>query len=257
MRAIVLSAGQGKRLLPLTEKKPKCLLRVDEHRSILELQLAALGRCGVKEATVVTGFESRQVERCIRLTPIAGLQVDTLYNPFYVASDNLATCWLARHLMDEDFILLNGDTLFEDDVLLRVLNAPPASITVAVDAKPAYDADDMKVVMDPDGSLHAIGKTLDLARVNGESIGMLCLRGPGPAIFGRALETAMEAPAALKAWYLSVIDDIAKQRRVGTVSVRGLWWREIDSPQDLDEVRRRFPRHLANGAQPLSALAGS
>lgn len=256
MRAIVLSAGQGKRLLPLTAKEPKCLLRVDEHRSVLELQLAALGRCGVRQATVVTGFESIQVERRIGLTPTPGLRVNAFYNPFYAASDNLATCWLARHLMDGDFVLLNGDTLFEDDVLLRVLDAPPAPITVTVDDKPAYDADDMKVVTDPDGRLRAIGKTLEPERVNGESIGMLRFRGPGPAIFRRALEASMQAPAALKAWYLSVIDDIAKQGSVATVSVRGLWWREIDSREDLQDVRRSFPRYLEESALPLSAAAG-
>jgi choline kinase len=257
MRAIVLSAGQGKRLLPLTAKEPKCLLHVDEHRSILELQLAALERCGVEQATVVTGFESPRVEKRILLTPTPGLKVCTFYNPFYAASDNLATCWLVRHLMDDDFVLLNGDTLFEDDVLLRVLDAPPAPITVTVDDKPAYDADDMKVVMDPDGRLRAIGKTIEPARVNGESIGVQCLRGPGPAIFRQALEASMQAPAALKAWYLSVIDDIAKQHSVGTVSVRGLWWREIDSPEDLEEARRSFPRQLEESALPLSAVAGS
>lgn len=255
MRAIVLSAGQGKRLLPLTAKEPKCLLRVDEHRSVLELQLAALGRCGVRHATVVTGFESAQVERRIGLTPIPGLEVDAFYNPFYAATDNLATCWLARHLMDDDFVLLNGDTLFEDEVLMRVLEAPQVPITVTVDQKAGYDADDMKVVMDPDGRLRAIGKTLDPQRVNGESIGLLCFRGTGPAVFRRALEASMQEPAALKAWYLSVVDDIAQQASVATVSVRGLWWREIDSFEDLDEVRRNLPRHLEEGAAPLSAAA--
>jgi choline kinase len=256
MRAIVLSAGQGRRLLPLTAKEPKCLLRVDEHRSVLELQLAGLARCGVEQVTVVTGFESAQVERRIRLTPIPGLRVDVFYNPFYAASDNLATCWLVRHLMEQDFVLLNGDTLFEDDVLLRLLDAPSAAVTVTVDHKPAYDADDMKVVIDPDGRLRAIGKTLGPPRVNGESIGMLCFRGAGPGIFRRALEASMRSPAGLAAWYLSVIDDLAKQHHVGTVSVHGLWWREIDCPEDLAEVGRSLPRQLEERALPLSAIAG-
>jgi choline kinase len=228
---------------------------VDEHRSVLELQLAALGRCGVEQATVVTGFESPKVERRIGLTPTHGLAVDSFYNPFYAASDNLATCWLARHLMDDDFVLLNGDTLFEDDVLIRVLEAPPAPVRVTVDHKPSYDADDMKVVMDPDGRLRAIGKTLEPTRVNGESIGMLCFRGPGPAIFRRALEASMQTPVALRAWYLSVVHDIAQQAGVATVSVHGLWWREIDSFADLEEVRRSLPRHLEENAPPISAAA--
>lgn len=245
MKAIVLSAGQGKRLLPLTAREPKCLARVDGPRSVLELQLQSLARGGVDRATVVVGFGAGQVESCVRRLAIPGLVVETLYNPFYAQSDNLATCWLARTLMDDDFLLLNGDTLFEDAVLSRLLEAPPADITVAVDTKASYDADDMKVSIDSEGTLLAIGKTLEPALVNGESIGMLYFQGSGPKLFREALESAIRAPGALQAWYLSVIGQIAMDADVETALVRGLWWREIDSPEDLEEVRRSFARESA------------
>ena len=98
MRAIVLSAGQGRRLLPLTERKPKCLLEVGD-RTLLELQLRALARCGVEHATVVVGFGAEHVEEFLEACPIPGMKVEALFNPFYVASDNLATCWIARVAM--------------------------------------------------------------------------------------------------------------------------------------------------------------
>lgn len=253
MNAIVLSAGQGKRLLPLTAESPKCLLRVHEQRCVLELQLAALARCGVQRATVVTGFEAAQVESLLEATPIPGLEVDTLYNPFYASSDNLASCWLARHCMFEDFLLLNGDTLFEDEVLARVLEDASGGISVTVDHKAAYDADDMKVSIDSVGHLRAIGKALDPAIVNGESIGLLSFSGGGSKLFRAALEEAIRKPGALQAWYLSVVHTIAQQSAVATVSASGLWWREIDSPPDLEEVRRSFPRRAEE--EPLRAAA--
>ena len=80
--------------------------------------------------TVVVGFGASRVERFLTTRPVPGIAVETLYNPFFETSDNLATCWLARHEMDEPFVLLNGDTLFEDRVLLRVLDGPPAPIAV-------------------------------------------------------------------------------------------------------------------------------
>ena len=112
MKAIVLSAGQGKRLLPLTAELPKCLLPVASDANVLEIQLRSLARCGVERATVVVGFGAERVERFLTATPIPGLEVEVLFNPFYALSDNLATCWLARHQMHEDFLLLNGDTIF-------------------------------------------------------------------------------------------------------------------------------------------------
>ena len=156
MQAIVLSAGQGRRLLPHTERQPKCLLCVDGERSLLEVQLRALARCGVEHATVLVGFAASKVDRFVATTPIPGLVVETLHNPFYALSDNLATCWVARHRMEHDFVLLNGDTIFEDRVLRRLLHGRPSPITVTIDHKEAYDDDDMKVAVDEEGRLLSI-----------------------------------------------------------------------------------------------------
>jgi choline kinase len=251
MKAIVLSAGQGRRLLPLTEREPKCLLRVDGTHSVLELQLRALARCGIDHATVVIGFGADCVEAFLAGTPIPGLRVETLYNPFFATSDNLATCWLARVAMTEDFLLLNGDTLFEDRVLQRVLEQPPAPLTVTIDHKASYDDDDMKVSVDANGRLLAIGKRLAPDRVGGESIGLLCFRESGVKSFRDALEQAVRRPEGLHAWYLSVVNELAQRIRIETASIDGLWWREIDSPEDLEDVRAT----LAAQAQPVPARA--
>jgi choline kinase len=180
--------------------------------------------------------------------------VETLYNPFYALSDNLATCWVARHGMDRDFVLLNGDTIFEDRVMRRLLEASSAPITVTIDHKESYDDDDMKVSVDEDGRLLAIGKTLKPEIVNGESIGMLCFRGPGPKYFRGFIEQTMREPESLKRWYLSVVNEIAQETTVDTVSIRGFWWREIDEPTDLEEARRSFPSRPDKAAARLSAV---
>jgi choline kinase len=238
MKAIVLSAGQGRRLLPLTESDPKCLLAVDDERPMLEVQLAALQRCGIDHATVLVGFGAERVERFLETHRVPGLTVETLYNPFFKASDNLATCWLARGAMSEDFVLLNGDTLFEDDVLRTALGGREISVTV--DHKTVYDDDDMKVSADDQGRLLAIGKTLPAEIVNAESIGLLVFRESGVKAFRDALDTAIRGPDALRRWYLSVINDLAQHTPVYTRSIDGLWWGEVDSPEDLEVVREAF-----------------
>jgi choline kinase len=243
MKAVVLSAGQGRRLLPLTAEEPKCLLTIDGDQPLLEVQLRAIARCGVRRATVVTGFGAERVEQFLARTPIRGLSSETVFNPFYAISDNLATCWLARGAMDDDFVLVNGDTVFEDRVLTRVLERPPAPIVVTIDHKDSYDEDDMKVSLDDEGRLLAIGKTLKPEAVHGESIGLLCFRGPGPLRFRTALERRIRETEALRAWYLSVVDDLARDGTVETASIHGMWWREVDSPEDLEEVRREAPAH--------------
>jgi choline kinase len=240
MKAIVLSAGQGRRLLPLTAESPKCLIPVDGARSSLELQLRGLARAGIRRATVLVGFGADQVEAHLAATPVPGIEVETLFNPFYAVADNLVTCWLASQAMDEDFVLLNGDTLFEDAVLERVLHGRRAPISVTIDHKAHYDDDDMKVSLDGMGRLVAVGKNLKAEQVDGESIGLLAFRGRGVTVFREALGSAIRGPRALRSWYLSIVNALARSTTIETTSIRGLWWREIDSPEDLAEVRAAY-----------------
>jgi choline kinase len=255
MRAIVLSAGQGKRLLPLTTTEPKCLLPVDGERCVLELQLRAIARCGIERATIMVGFGADRVEHFIATHRIPGLSVEAIFNPFYATTDNLITCWLAQHVMTEDFLLLNGDTLFEDEVLRSVLDSPRAPITVTINHKSSYDADDMKVTVDPDGRLRAIGKKLALDEVNGESIGMLLYRDGGVKAWRDAMKRTVRRPDALNAWYLSVVNELAQDMVVRTQAITGLWWQEIDAPDDLKAAQAGFRCGDDDAKEPVPVIA--
>jgi choline kinase len=233
MRAVILCAGQGRRLLPHTTEIPKGLLPVSGDRSILALQLETLAACDVREACVVVGHGAAHVEAFLARRPVPAIRTTTRMNPFHDVSDNLVSCWLARDALHGNCVLLNGDTLFEPEVLRRLLAAPPAPICVATQRKDAYDEDDMKVDLDGRGRLCAIGKTLPASRVDAESMGILRLRDTGPARFRRALDDAVRGRSSRRAYYLEVIDRLARQGGVESVDMAGLWWREIDSPSDL------------------------
>jgi len=86
---------------------------------------------------------------------------------------------------------------------------------------------------------------------------MLHFTGSGPRIFRDALERSIRSPEALRAWYLSVINELAQENAVDTVSVRGLWWREVDAPEDLEDARRSFPDRGAGSRPPESAVRAS
>lgn len=241
MKAIILSAGQGRRLFPLTRTTPKCLAPVQGELPLLGYQLQALASCGVREVEVMVGFGAEKVERFLASRPVPGLTTRHHFNPFYATSDNLVTCWLARWLMDDDFLLLNGDTLFVPAVLQRLLEAPPAPLTLAINRKDAYDDDDMKVSLHGDGRrLAAVGKTLPADETHGESIGLMRFLGIGVEMFRRALDAAVRREDGQRRWYLSVVNDMARQARIETADISGLWWGEVDSPEDLAEVRAQL-----------------
>lgn len=237
MKAIILSAGQGKRLLPLTENRPKCMLEVRGSQPVLEVQLRALAQCGVDEAVVMVGFGADEVEDFLAKTNIPGIRVRTLFNPFYAQSDNLATVWLARPEMTEDFLVLNGDTLFEPAVLDRLLTSPPAPLTVTINEKASgYDDDDMKVRLNGGRRLKNVSKKLD-GQIDGESIGLMRFQGEGIERFKQALDAAVRTQSGLSAWYLQVVDTLASAMHIETTPITGLWWGEVDCVEDLVSVR--------------------
>ncbi|MCU0731960.1 MAG: sugar phosphate nucleotidyltransferase [Hyphomonas sp.] len=207
MKAILLSAGRGSRLLPLTESQPKCLLPV-QSTTLLGYQLDTLQAAGIRDVTVVTGFMPNLVE-----AELAGrtgpLKARPFFNPFFQVADNLASCWMVREQMDRDFLLINGDTLFELSLLKAVIGNKACPIQVTIDQKDSYDSDDMKVTLDGT-KLKAIGKTLPLDVTHAESIGMLRFMGEGVGLFRGKLEQMMRTQEGVSAWFLKAIDALAK-----------------------------------------------
>ncbi|VAW02248.1 CTP:Inositol-1-phosphate cytidylyltransferase [hydrothermal vent metagenome] len=239
MKAIILSAGRGSRLLPLTETRPKCLLPIG-NTTILGRQLDTLEAGGITEVVIVTGFMAALVEEeaANRSGP---MKVTTSYNPFYQIADNLASCWMVREHMNSDFLLINGDTLFEQALLNDVLSSPHnLPVQVTIDRKAAYDSDDMKVQLDGT-TLRAIGKSLALDKTDAESIGMLRFTGDGPGIYRAKLEQMMRTPEGVSNWFLKAIDAIANTTgQVGTYPIEGRRWNEVDTVDDYNGIDAHF-----------------
>lgn len=257
MKALIIGAGQGKRLLPLTETTPKALINIGG-KSLFEWQLDALVECGVTEIVFVAGFNIEAVrQEADRLARKHGqINLRVVHNPFHAIADNLATCWTARAEMNSEFLLLNSDTLFSAPVLRKLLASETTDVTLAVDHKDRYDSDDMKVELD--GSrLVDIGKTLEDDRVSGESIGMLLFRDNGPRHFVAALDSAMEDEAALRHWYLSVIAAMAGAMTVETANIHGLDWCEIDYPHDVGIARKMIAQWQTQEADGLLSASTS
>lgn len=222
-------------MLPLTAEQPKCLIEFSG-RKLIEWQIETLAAGGVEHITVVTGFKDDMVEQTLAGIRDPRVSITTLFNPFYKVADNLGSCWIARDTMTQDFFILNGDTLISEAIVRRVQADSNWPITVTIDVKREYDSDDMKVVRDGE-RLARIGKVLTAAEANAESIGLLAFRNNGVAIFREAVRSAMRTTDGVQHWYLKVIDQLAPTNTVGTVSIEGLEWAEVDFLNDIEIAR--------------------
>jgi len=241
LKAIILSAGQGRRLMPLTSNMAKCCLPL-HGISILEWQLSQISQCDIDEVIVVTGFAYEMVDTIVEHA--TNIKVRTLHNPMYAHTDNLGTCWEARSEMEEPFVLMNGDTLFEAAILQRLLNSEKTyPITLATDSKADFDLDDMKIIADGD-RLIKVSKQLDISLVSAESIGLMVFDQVGAKAFTDKLEEMMDKPNALKLWYLSAIDQLASEALAGICPIDGLSWCEVDDAADFSaaaDVVKQWP----------------
>jgi L-glutamine-phosphate cytidylyltransferase len=234
MKAIILSAGQGSRLGHLTDGQPKCLIEFNG-RTLLDRQLDALAANGVEQAVVVTGFHDELVNETIAART-GGPAVRTIYNPFYKVADNLGSLFIAREELAGDCLVWNGDTLVSDQLMRRAIGNAREGICVTIDRKDTYDADDMKVVVDGEGRLHAIGKRLPLEDVNAESIGLLAFRSGGAELFREWIEKAIRTGEGTTIWYLRVIHQVAQAHPVWTFDINGEEWGEVDFPEDVERA---------------------
>jgi histidinol-phosphate/aromatic aminotransferase/cobyric acid decarboxylase-like protein/CTP:molybdopterin cytidylyltransferase MocA len=128
-RAVILAAGLGSRLLPLTTETPKCLTEVNGEPILLRA-LKALANQGLSEAVIVVGHHADKVRERVG-SNCCGLHISYVDAPLYATTNNLQSLWDARDFCDEDILLLEGDVVFDADVLTQVLAQPRSAAAVA------------------------------------------------------------------------------------------------------------------------------
>lgn len=243
--AILLAAGQGTRLLPITSTLPKCLVEVGG-RSILNHQLHALAQAGVKRVTVMTGYRHAQVAAALaEPTP---LLAEARFNPFWAVASSIGSVWAARDLMDAPFCILNGDTLFDAEILTRALATPVASIGLVVERIEAADYDDMLVTLDG-AQISAVGKDLPENTATHRSLGCVIATG-GHAEYRQVMEEIIAERNGVGAYHHAIVDRLARRWLVSAVERAPGIWQEIDRPEDIVSWREQ---HARSGAPSTGA----
>jgi phosphoenolpyruvate phosphomutase len=253
VRAVIIAAGSGKSLLPLTEDRPKCMLDI-KGRTILERQIDTLRACGVQDIVVVRGYRKDQVT-------VPGLRY--FDNDRYEETGELASLFAAAPVLTGRVLFLYSDILFERSVLERLLRAE-SDCAVVVDrawvdqrerllplAKPLdlvvtehAPAAGLRALGDGgDDTLVAVGTRVAPDRANGEFIGMALFTERGTQALRGAWEAARaaggafhEADSVERAAFTDLLQDlVARGERVRCVDVyKG--WLDVDTFEDYQRA---------------------
>lgn len=230
MRAIIISAGQGTRLLPLTMKIPKCLVEV-HGRTILDHQILALHAAGIREVILVGGYKVGQIrEHLARSSP--PLNVRLLINPFWSVASSIGSVWAARDFLHEPFCLLNGDTIFDATVIQDALRRMQPGVNLLVEATDSPELDDMRVQV-RQGRIAAVSKELPREQTTHRSMGMVMCRDDHGA-YRQALQDVIEDTNGHDAFHHAVINHLAHTLTVAAIASTQGQWREIDRVEDIE-----------------------
>ena len=244
MKAIILAAGRGTRLYPYTQYIPKCLLDIGGV-TILEHQMNHIRDCGINEVVIVVGFGFEKVENFLRNYDGLGMKIKTLYNPFYQTTNSLISLWIARGEMTEDIVVMNGDDVYEIDVLDSALALSNEKICLPIKRKISYESEDMKVRLNSE-KIVDISKTIK-NNISAESVGLRVFRDTGVEIIRRAIEEEMRTPSAEKKWYISSIQRlINKGYKIKALDINELFWMDVDYPEDLFKVRLNSDKFISD-----------
>jgi len=250
MRAIILAAGQGTRLRPYTDERPKCLVELGG-RALLDHQVDTLRAAGIDDICVATGYRSELIDA-------KGLP--TIKNPRYETTNMVSSLMCAADILDgsQDVLAVYGDIVFEPRII-EAMRASSAPFATSIDLRwrrlwelrledPLSDAETLR--LDADGNIEEIGgDPTSIDEIQGQYMGLIKFGAEAaPRIV--AHYEGMKTDAA---WTESAIDNLSMTAflqvlidggfALKAVTVEG-GWLEVDSVDDLD----RYRRMLADGS---------
>jgi choline kinase len=238
MIGMVLAAGAGRRLEPLTDDLPKTLLEIEDGRTILDLALANLRSVGIEDVVVVTGFAAHRVtERRAELERRYGVRLELVENPKAEIWNNAYSLWCAREVFKEGVLLVNGDTVHPPSVEERLLEARGPDIVIALDDDLDRLADEaMKVKLSEQGFLSRITKQMDVDVAQGEYIGLTLIEPAAAEPLADALQATWDRDPQL--YYEDGFQEfVDRGGKVGVAPIGAVDWVEVDDHADLGRAR--------------------
>ncbi|MGH9450307.1 MAG: aminotransferase class V-fold PLP-dependent enzyme [Terriglobia bacterium] len=235
--AVVLAAGEGRSLYPLTRDRPKALLSIGG-QPLLERLAGQLHHFGVPEMIVIAGYEAEKVRATLKNTQRSTrMKFNLVHNARYSMTNTLYSLSLAKNGWARGPILIiDGDLIMEDDVLARVIEAPQDAV-LAVDSRRVMGREEVKVQLDGDQRVIAVGKDV----VGGaESVGLSKFSGPAAAEIFR-LGADILADGHETEYYETAIGKLLDEgQQISSVDVQDCRWAEIDFLTDFEEALHLF-----------------
>ncbi len=239
MKAVILAAGVGSRIRPLTDNCPKSLLKIGEH-TILEMMLSHIQDCGINEVVFVIGYLKEQIQDHVK-TRFPDLDASFVINEKYAETNTGFSLMLVKDLVkDSGFIKFDADVVFDEKILERLIICNHENC-LCVDKNINLAAEEIKVVIDNKNRILKANKTVNPKDAAGESIGIEKIGKNTAKLLFKELELMMKDKKNHQEYYESAYERlIEKNVPFYALDITGLKWVEIDTPHDFAIAKKYF-----------------
>lgn len=168
MQAVILAAGLAKRLRPLTNTTPKCLLDING-KNLLKMTVDNILKCEIKDFIFVTGYRENMIREYLDRN-FKSINKTYISNPDFANNNNSYSLWMTKDFVKDEMLLLDSDILFDYKIVKKLLDSEHNTCIAIKNHK--LDAEQIKVIIDEKDKVLEIGKEVEISKSAGESIGI-------------------------------------------------------------------------------------
>ena len=241
MIGVILAAGMAKRLRPLTDTKPKCLLEVGK-RTLLERTVDAMHQAGIQEFLVVTGYRGEMIREFLTIHyPLSTIHY--LDNIDYEHNNNIYSLWMAcQKVRGCDFLLMDSDILCDPAAVVRIAQEQTSALAVN---RHELGEEEMKVVVDADSRITEISKTCRPEDAMGESVGIEKITADYSEALARELDQMILQEGLIDIFYERAFERLIPQGHTfKVVDTTHYFSYELDTPEDFQRAQELMPKEL-------------
>ena len=233
---MILAAGMAKRLRPLTDTMPKCLLKVGG-RTLLERTVEAMRQAGISEFVVVTGYRGDMIRDFLSAYD-ESLSFTFLHNADYEHNNNIYSLWMAGEVVrGKDFLLMDSDIFCDPAAVVRIAQEPESALAVN---RHECGEEEMKVVVDADMRITEISKTCRPEDAMGESVGIEKIAADYSDALYKELDQMILQEKLIDIFYERAFERLIPQGHTfRVVDTSSYYSYEIDTPEDYDHVKNQ------------------
>ncbi len=246
MIGVILAAGMAKRLRPLTDTKPKCLLEVGG-RTLLERTVRAMQQAGISEFVVVTGYRADQIKTFLeQLESLDNLENSTfhfLHNADYEHNNNIYSLWMAgEYVRGKEFLLMDSDILCDPAAVARIAHEPESALALN---RHECGEEEIKVIVDADGHITEISKVCSIQDAIGESVGIEKMTADYSTALYKELDQMIVKEGLIDVFYERCFERLIPQGHTfKVVDTTDYFSYELDTPEDFQRAQELMPKEL-------------